>query len=167
VRVTELEPQLLSGISFDWVIVRELRFADNLAQDTFAVPLSDMVADVQVESRVDEEKRSCRTLVRVTLTPSAKQQSQLQIVAAALEGQFSATSASPTVEMAAFAKRQAPAIIMPFVREAIASATAKSRFGQVLLPPINVIALMEAREREQLSGQATLLTKVESADRPA
>lgn len=160
--MTRLEEPMLSGISFDWVIVRDLRFSDNLDQVAVGVPLSEMAADVRVETKVDDARRSCRTLVRVTLTPSQKQQDQLQVVAAAVEGQFTATGSATTVEMSEFAKRQAPAIIMPFVREAIASATAKSRFGQVLLPPINVIALMEAGEREQLAAQGTLLSEARS-----
>lgn len=143
-----LENDHLSGIRFDWVITRELRFIDNLAETrTPVTPLANLVADVQVSAQVDAAKRSCRTTVRVTLGPPEAEPSLFQAIAVAIEGQFTEVSSTPSVDIAAFANQQAPAIIMPFVREAIASATSKSRFGQVLLPPINVVALMEARNR--------------------
>lgn len=154
--MTRVEAAHLSGLSFDWIIVRELRFLDNLSEDAIGVPLKDMAADIRVETRVDEEKRSCRVLVRVTLTPSEQQKDRLEVVAAALEGQFTAASGTPAVGIAEFARRQAPAIIMPFVREAVATASARTRFGQILLPPINVIALMEAREKEASAGVGLL-----------
>lgn len=147
--MTRLESAHLSGLQFDWVITRDLRFIDNRSETRSGGPLANLVADVQVESQVDATKRSCRVLVRVTLAPPDTDLTLFQTIVAAVEGQFTEVSPKPSVDLAVFAKRQAPAIIMPFVREAIASATAKSRFGQVLLPPINVVALTEALEPDQ------------------
>jgi preprotein translocase subunit SecB len=62
---------------------------------------------------------------------------------AQVEGLFSIPEGGhASVELGTFAETQATAILMPFVREALASATVKSRFGPLLLPPINVAALV-------------------------
>lgn len=146
----KIEKKHYSGINFDWVIVRELRFADNPMAHDFGKPLRDLVADVQVQSGVDESGQSCRTTVRLTLAPSPETPERFQAIAAAIEGQFTIPEGSqPTVKLAEFAQRQAPAILMPFLRQAVATATAQSRFGPVLVPPINVIALMAEMPPDQ------------------
>jgi preprotein translocase subunit SecB len=156
----KVQQRHFSGINFDWVVVRELRFADNLQAEEFSVALADLGADVQVESKMNDARTVCRTTVRLSLSPPASHPDRFQVIAAAVEGQFSvAEGAKPSVNLDAFANRQAPAILMPFVREAIADATSKSRFGQVLIPPINVIALMDeiekARQASALAPQPT------------
>ena len=55
-----------------------------------------------------------------------------------------------------FANKQAPAILMPFLREAISTATAKSRFGQLLLPPLNVVAITEEIVRAEAESKETV-----------
>ena len=141
-----------SGINFDWVIVRDLRFSDNPAKAGFSV-LSDLAADIHIESSLDASKRICRSLVRLSLEPSAAQREEFQVISATVEGQFSVVGgAEPSVNIEVFANHQAPAILMPFLREAIASATARSRLGQVLVPPINVVAVIS--EMEVAKGSA-------------
>lgn len=144
--MTEIQGQPLAGISFDWVVVRDLRVTDN-PQETRTEPLQGLGAEINIDTRLNADGRSCRVSVKLTLSPPTGREHAFQGMSATVEGQFSVQGGSQTVPIEEFSKKQAPAILMPFVREAIASATAKTRFGAVLLPPINVVALAEAAQR--------------------
>jgi preprotein translocase subunit SecB len=48
-----------------------------------------------------------------------------------------------------FGKINAPSIIFPFIREHLASLSAKSGVNTILLPPINFVALAEQNEKKQ------------------
>lgn len=144
--MTKLTPEHLSGIAFDWVVVRELRFVDNPAGAGFGT-LQNLSVTVTLNSKVSNDGRSCRTTLRVKLDPPEDNPEAFQAVMATVEGSFS-VHGEATVDLPTFSRQQAPAILMPFVREAIATATAKSRFGQMLLPPINVAALTEEMEKQ-------------------
>ena len=146
--MSDLQEKHQAGISFDWVVVRELRFADNPTATGFG-PFANAVANLNVQTTVDQPKRSCRVVMRLTLAPPVEQPDLFQSISATIEGQFSTAADHPTVDIESFAKRQASAILMPFLREAIASLTAKSRFGQVLIPPLNVVAIVEEMERSK------------------
>jgi preprotein translocase subunit SecB len=151
--MTDLQERHLSGISFDWVVVRELRFVDN-PDDTGPQPLEGMNAAINVETKLTEDSRSCRVVLKLSLTPPPNRRDAFQAMSVSVEGQFSLQEGgASTVPIEEFSRKQAPAILMPFVREAVASATSKSRFGQVLIPPINVVALVEEMQKAPQSQQ--------------
>ncbi|HUP02151.1 MAG TPA: hypothetical protein VM737_11620 [Gemmatimonadota bacterium] len=128
-----------TGYKFDWVVTREVRFIDNPSRRGYerVGPISISLAlATQVESQV------CRVSLKSTVRPT--EGDFFQSVHAWIEGQFTAFAEEPAVAIDEFSKRHAPVILMPFLRDAIASATARSRLGQLLIPPINVIALLEA-----------------------
>lgn len=153
--MTRVEPRHYSGINFDWVIVREIRFSDNPAATSFNASLKNLGANIHVTSHIDEAKTTCRTTVRLSVDPPEEQPDEFQSLTGTVEGQFSVVAgATPSVDIEQFAKLQAPAILMPFLRDALASATSKSRFGQVLLPPMNVIALMKEVEAQKQPQQS-------------
>lgn len=157
--MSTLEPRHLAGLTFDWLVVRELRFVDDPAEAN-SRSLSQMEAELDIKTALSPEGRSCRCMVRVTLRPPTGGPGiPFQILTAAVEGQFSvAEGQTPTVNLEGFAKLQAPAILMPFVREAIAMLTRGSRFGSVLLPPINVVAVVEEMEKQR-SEQPALVNE--------
>ncbi|MCH8254505.1 MAG: protein-export chaperone SecB [Gemmatimonadetes bacterium] len=57
------------------------------------------------------------------------------------------------MKLKGFVKHQAPAILMPYLRQAISAGTALSRFGQLLIPPINVVAVLEDMEKAETQQQ--------------
>lgn len=48
-----------------------------------------------------------------------------------------------------FVKRNAAAILFPYVREMIGNLTARGAYGPLHLPPINVVAMLERRESSE------------------
>lgn len=146
--MNEIRQDHYSGINFDWVVVRELRFIDNpeaLGPDR----PKDMRAELEVEASVHSNGAACTTALRLILRPPSEDPEQFEIISATVEGHFSATDGEPAVPMDVFSETQAPAILMPFLRQQIALVTSHSRFGQILVPPLNVGAIMRERQEQQ------------------
>lgn len=146
--MSRIEDRHLTGINFEWVYVRELRFVDNLNEydrDQFR----QLEVDLQLSSEISEDNTQAKVLMGLTLRPPEKDPDLFQTLSAKIEAGFSVLDEGdePVVGMEEFVRRQAPAILLPFLRQEIAEATAKTRFGQLLLPPINVSKLVEEIER--------------------
>ncbi len=52
------------------------------------------------------------------------------------------------VKLNDFSELQAPALLFPYLREVISSVTAKSVVGLLILPPMNVPALLKAQKKD-------------------
>jgi len=61
-------------------------------------------------------------------------------------GRFTPVGDRQEVPLESFVQYHAPAILMPFIRDAVANLTSRGFFGSLLLPPINVQVLMEQRD---------------------
>lgn len=68
-------------------------------------------------------------------------------IAVAIQGRF-ASHADENAELEDFAAYQAPTILYPFAREAIANLTMRTRGGVILLPALNVPAMLRSAEPE-------------------
>jgi preprotein translocase subunit SecB len=144
---------LLSGVTLLAVHVRELRFVDNREQSGQAeFPPSEV--NIEINTAVSTDGKDGTVRLGVTFAPQADVPPFRELYAL-IEGQFRQES-SAVIPMNEFVNRQGPVILMPFARDAIATATIKTRFGAVLLPPINVAAMIErvAKEQEITSPQA-------------
>lgn len=64
-----------------------------------------------------------------------------------------------------FVEQNAPAILFPYARSAIASLTAHSPLGTYLLPPVNVVALMAHQDTGAATGVKQLRSNPELAQR--
>lgn len=130
-----------AGLQIDWVLVRELRFEDvpnppDMIGQGLPAPLQ---ADLQVRGLVNDEKTGCRVYLRIAFGEQDTT-GALPKVVAAVEGQFRVVGAPASVDLKEFAEVQGPAILYPFLRDAVATATGKTRLGQILLAPINLMA---------------------------
>lgn len=77
-------------------------------------------------------------------------------VRAVVTGRFVQGSGEVTVPLERFAQFHAPAILMPYAREAISSLTSRGFFGPVQLPPVNILKLMEEQDPSATKGFAQL-----------
>lgn len=87
--------------------------------------------------------------VQLGIDPSAQRPEEIRVT---LSGRFSPTGIAQEVPLESFVRFHAPAILMPFVRDAVASLTTRGFFGQLLLPPMNVQLLMESQDPEKTTG---------------
>lgn len=141
--MTKVRKRYYSGIRFDWMFVRELRFADNPSSYEHE-RLETLQADLHLDSDVSEDGRKARVRLGLTVRPTPGQKALFQALSAKIEAGFSVPEENePSVSMDEFVRLQAPAILLPFVRQEIALATSQSRLGQVLLAPINLTKVTE------------------------
>lgn len=63
-------------------------------------------------------------------------------------GMFSILVGSENMEIENFIKNNSAALMFPYIREHISSVTQKSGIRPILLPPINVIALLNNSEKD-------------------
>ena len=59
----------------------------------------------------------------------------------------------PSIPPDKFAELNGPAIIFPFIREHLATLSMKSGFNTIFLPPINIVALANARAQKNLEDK--------------
>lgn len=100
--------------------------------------------------------------VQFGLDPSVERPEEVRVT---LSGRFAPEGESQEVPLESFAQFHAPAILMPFVREAVASLTTRGFFGSVLLPPINVQVLMDNKDASAATGARQGSGAVELGDR--
>lgn len=74
-------------------------------------------------------------------------------------GVFRAVGLTQSVAVSIFARLHAPAIIFPYLREAISGATSKGLHGALYLPPFNVAAVMRGMQPELATGDKQLLAR--------
>ncbi|HHY59392.1 MAG TPA: hypothetical protein GX504_02135 [Clostridia bacterium] len=75
----------------------------------------------------------------------------------AFVGFFSVIKGSENMEMERFMEAHAPALMFPYIREHISTVTQKAGVKPVLLPPLNIKALVKtAEERPDHSAQVCI-----------
>jgi preprotein translocase subunit SecB len=137
-----------SGFSFDSVRVKEFTFKDNGDGLADVGKFADIQASIDVTFVVGSDDQWGVTTLRMKLLPPIERPDLFEVIAVTVEGKFSkATDSTTTVELKEFLGKHAAAILFPFVREAIASFMTKTRFGVILLPPLNVSAIVEEIEK--------------------
>lgn len=132
------------GISFEEVVLKE---------STVKIPEGKPAGkilyefDFDVQSVIDSDTRLSQDLM---FTVTARDESGAEIdgflVAFTLMGVFSADEDEPNLDLEKFSTFQAPALLVPFARELLYSMTMRSRWRDVLMPPINVIAFLKAKD---------------------
>lgn len=60
-------------------------------------------------------------------------------------GRFSAEESDKNMELAEFIKISAPALVFPYIREHITYISGKAGITPIILPPLNIIALLKKK----------------------
>jgi preprotein translocase subunit SecB len=68
---------------------------------------------------------------------------------------FSLFDGDDQSKLNAFARGQAPVLLLPYLRAVISSITAQSRMGAIVLPPINMVQIIERMQSSTEIEQAT------------
>lgn len=74
---------------------------------------------------------------------------RLEVAASAA---FRVVGEAQTVSVEAFAHSHAPALLFPYIRQVVDDLTSRSPLGRVLLPPTNVLALMQKFSADEATG---------------
>lgn len=127
------------GVRLSGIVVDRIRFDD---LDVGSTPSKNLRFEVSLSRKIWKSPSPALDVsigMRVaTGDPTAKFSLELTMT-----GRFEPIEEAPNFPLPEFAKVNAPAIVMPFVRELVANITARSRQGIVLVPPMNVATLAQ------------------------
>ncbi len=100
---------------------------------------------------LDSDRFEVRISVAIEPTTARDEFARVSLV-----GRFRRLSGTPTVGLKDFVSLQAPAILFPYARQALANLTAQSIYGQLHIPPVNVARLMKGFDWEASRGAKQL-----------
>lgn len=137
------------GIRFDTVLLRRASYEELPEGEQVEREFEELALSIAIRSRFpkahgETEPTTAEVQLKLSVEPaSAPPPFFAEVVVA---GRFSYAD-EKNLNLDAFVSNQAPALLFPFAREAIANLTVRTRFGPVLIPPVNVRALIEQDEQ--------------------
>lgn len=137
-------------IAFERIWVREAVFRDlkDATQPIVPLGLDDLNIFIEVSVRSPEGGLVAFVTVRCELHP-AEQHGAFAELSVAVEGLFSIPDTSNQARLTEFAKSQAPILLFPYVRQAITTLTAATRFGGLVIPPVNMQQVVTAMKKSE------------------
>lgn len=119
-------------------------------------PPDELVLGFNAGIGVDETGMQGQVTLTVTLTAEPpKQPYSIEVQATGRFGMDPATGTKTQLED--FCKVNAPAILFPYVRQIIHSLTATSRYGPILIPPVNMVNTLTASKWLPVPSDTTAL----------
>ena len=139
-----MEPTEHQGISFDKIVFEKINLELNTEykrEGTISVDVS-----FKASSHLDSSKKNLKVNLEVSLfEKSENPPMKLSILSV---GYFSVKEEEKSPVLREFSGVHAPAMMLPFIREAVASLTMKAGFPPLLLPPLNIYTLISKRKKE-------------------
>lgn len=106
---------------------------------------------MDLNHKFTQDDTRLETLLTIDLWNSEKREESPFNITATVVGLFEEIPGG-AVTLKKFAEINAPSILFPYLREAVSSITAKSHLGSVLLPPVNIAALIRG-ERHTIESE--------------
>lgn len=129
------------GIKFDGIIlVKESFWRDYNIPDNPEVELN-------INMNANDQKENYSTQLDITVLMKHDNIDVLKLETSFV-GLFSVDNKQQNMDIANFLENHSPALMFPFIREHIASITQKAGVGPVLLPPVNILALIKQNEKQ-------------------
>lgn len=139
-----------AGFELEKIFANELSFQGH--PDASAFSDEEMTFTASWDWKILDEGRFLVSL-GIQLNPSRPRP---ETTRASIAGIFQLGTSAPTVPVPDFVRVHASTLLMPFLREALASLTSRGLHGQLLLPPMNVIELMKGFEFSGSTGATQL-----------
>jgi preprotein translocase subunit SecB len=128
-----MDKQQQPGIAFDNIILKELVFSRKPEQ--LQKPDLDIKIEAHNSISPDKDKLDIEMLCEI------KEEGSLFSVKCVMIGMFSRIAGSENMELEEFAQYSGPALMLPYIRETIASTTLKAGIAPVIIPPLNLQAI--------------------------
>ena len=128
------------SIKFTGVWLRELHFDGREAEGSTANPVGAVIVKININVADDSSQAS----VHLDVSVEPQDVGAFRTLQAVIEGVFVPVDEKGKKGLHEFATRQGPSLVFPFAREIIANVTARKPGGVVLLPPLNLYALVDA-----------------------
>lgn len=135
------------GISFDGIILVQ----EDFWRDYIIPEQSQVILNINMNYSQNEAQQSLAEMtVDVNLLSNGKEVFKLK---SKFIGFFSIINIQENMNMQDYLSNNAPALMFPYIREHISAISQKSGIKPILLPPLNVIALIKVSE---VGGQSVL-----------
>ena len=130
------------GISFDSIILAKEKFWRNPS-----LPKElNINLDFNVKRSIDDKKGIIELDTFLSLQDSEKVQHvklELKYI-----GLFSIIESEKNMEFKHFLEHNAPALLIPYIREQISSITSKAGLLPIIIPPLNILAMLKDKEKK-------------------
>ncbi len=126
------------GIQFESIILTDLTFSRN------PTILQKPELKIEFQSTISFSENKERLIYK--LSCSVQDIHKSFNLTCSMVGIFSVIPESPNMDLEYFAKNNAPALMFPYIREIIATTTLKAGLASVLLPPLNIHAIINRKE---------------------
>ncbi len=125
--------------------IHSIIFPHVVFQRAATIQSSEIDPQMEAKSSIDEDNNMLYVELKVTIQ-NEENSLHIEIICA---GQFQEDAEEPNIALLKeFSKKDAPAVLFPYVREYISSLTAKSGISPILLPPINFNTIMVNDEND-------------------
>lgn len=125
------------GINFNNIILKEVTFK----RSPGIIEKPELDISFNVISAISEDNKSLNLEV-VTILKEKKGLFSLEF---SLIGNFSVIGNSENMSLEEFSKTNAPALMMPYIRETISNITLRSGLKPIIIPPINIISMVNKK----------------------
>ncbi|MEZ7890167.1 MAG: protein-export chaperone SecB [Candidatus Wallbacteria bacterium] len=129
------------GILFKNIILTKLNFsrsAEHIENPDLAV---DFTAAKKIENNVLMFELSSKIF--------EKNKKDAFELSCSMVGYFSTDEENPNMSLEKFSEYNAPALMLPYIREVVANTTLRSGLKPVILPPFNIVALINKNKQNE------------------
>ena len=135
------------GITFDNVFLKELSFS---RQNSVLKQNSSLDIDFDYRVSLSEDKKQ----IACELACKVSEKNNLFNMHCEMCGIFSVDEDHQNMDIQEFAGKNAPSHLFPFIREMIATTSVKAGMPPIILPPTNIVAILNA-SKENLKSTDT------------
>jgi len=135
-----MDKQQQPGITFDAILLSDIHFERKPYLD------KNLEIDVSFEAKrsIEGNKGSVQIITKLQLKTETEVFVKLELVHV---GVFSVTD-EPNMSLEHFLEFNAPALIFPYIRNEISSITCSAGLTPVVLPPMNIMAMIKQNEEK-------------------
>lgn len=135
------------GVNCTAIILKSSKFDRN--PDISKKPK--MVADLTLNVGLSEDKKKSTVVLGGVFKFLGEADKPFAEAAVEFVGLFSIDEINPNMDLETFSNKNAPAIIFPYLRQHIHTLTLCSGMTPILLPPINILAVLEEKTTKKPS----------------
>ncbi|NQV18821.1 MAG: protein-export chaperone SecB [Armatimonadetes bacterium] len=130
------------GISFDSIILAKEKFWRN--------PSLPKELNINLDFKVKRSIENEKGIIELDTFLSLQDSEKVKHVKLELKyvGLFSIIESEKNMELEHFLENNAPALLVPYIREQISSITSKAGILPVILPPLNILAIIKEKEKK-------------------
>jgi preprotein translocase subunit SecB len=155
----QLSKEHEGALAFHGVFVREAVFSDmGVDQPIVAPGMVDANLGLRVGHKFSDDGRMCSVLLSVKIEPPEGVPAFKEL-RATVEGIFGVGPDKDPKDLQKFVELQAPALLVPYLRETISRLTSTARVSTLVLPPLNMVKVMGDMKKSVGAGAAPAALK--------